>query len=162
LKGAWVGLEAQVLLYDQAQEVATAFRQFCLAHNLLDFSLQLDVFINNLWKLPEVRSQLTSTYKHLIYDNIEEDTPVAHDLLLEWLPSFDSALLIHDRDGGFRSFLGADPVSALRLKDACPTHIEFSNSFTVSPELNTWAAGVSATLTHTPDVQASPTPRSNA
>jgi hypothetical protein len=162
LKGAWVGLEAQALLYDQAQEVATVFRLFCLAHNLLDFSLQLDVFINIVWKLPEVRSQLVDTYRHLIYDNIEEDTPVAHDLLLEWLPSFDSALLIHDLDGGFRSFLGADPVSALRLKDACPTKVEFSDSFTVSPELNAWAAGVNATLIHTPNVITSPTPAVSA
>jgi hypothetical protein len=128
----------------------------------LDFSLQLDVFINIVWKLPEVRSQLTATWRHLIYDNIEEDTPVAHDLLLEWLPSFDSAMLIEDRDGGFRSFLGADPISAQRLKAACPTKVEFSDNFTVSPELNTWAAGVSATLTHTPGVITAPTPAVSA
>jgi hypothetical protein len=158
LKEAWVGLESQVTLYDQAQEAACAFRSYCLAHNLLDFSLQLEVFINNVWKLPETQAQLKKTYRHLIYDNIEEDTPVAHDLMLEWLSDFVSALLIHDLDGGFRSFLGADQISAQRLKALCPSQVSFSSSFVTPPELTAWAAGVSATLTHTTDIPQAPTP----
>ena len=116
-------------LYDQAQECANVFRQYCLAHNLLDFSLQLDVFVKNIWQLPLARTQLESTYRHLIYDNVEEDTPVAHDLVAEWLPAFDTSLLIYDRDGGFRSYLGADPHSAYRLKDLSTRQVEFTDSY---------------------------------
>jgi len=48
----------------------------------------------------ECRETLQATYRHLIYDNTEEDTPVAHDLIREWLPDFDSALLVFDREAG--------------------------------------------------------------
>jgi hypothetical protein len=163
LKAAWIGLESQAMLYDQAQETATAFRTYCLAHNLLDFSLQLEVFFHQIWKLPGPRVLLSQTYRHLIYDNIEEDTPVAHDLVSDWLPDFDSALLICDRYGGFRSFLGADPVSAQRLKSLCQSHIEFTESFTTPPELAAWATSVSATLTRTTSAEpAISTPAVNA
>jgi hypothetical protein len=158
LKGAWVGQASQTNLYDQAQETAGLFRRYCLEHNLLDFSLQLEVFINHIWKLPEARAWLSGSYRHLIYDNIEEDTPVAHDLLIDWLPDFESALLIQDLEGGFRNFLGADPLSAERLKALCPTQVVFTESFTTPPGLAAWGAGVSATLCHSTDIPQSPSP----
>jgi hypothetical protein len=85
--------------------------------------------------MPECRGYLTRQYRHLIYDNIEEDIPVAHDLLTEWLPDFDSALVIYDNDGGNRRFLGADPDSALRLDELCDSHASLSESFVNTPEV---------------------------
>jgi superfamily I DNA/RNA helicase len=135
LSGAWYGDPAQRRVYADAQESANRFRQYCLEHNLLDFSLQLDIFWKMLWRTPECHAFLTSQYRHLIYDNLEEDIPVAHDLLTEWLPDFDSALLIYDEDGGYRRFLGADPDSAVRLQDACDRHASLSQSFVTNPEV---------------------------
>ena len=123
LKAAWIGEPAQARVYDEAQECAERFRAYCLANNLLDFSLQYEVFVNYLWPLPACRSYLTGRYTHLIADNIEEDTPVAHDVLAEWLPGCRSALLIYDRGAGNRRFLGADPESAYRLRSLCAEHI---------------------------------------
>ena len=42
LSGAWYGDPAQRRVYADAQESANRFRQYCLEHNLLDFSLQLE------------------------------------------------------------------------------------------------------------------------
>jgi hypothetical protein len=144
LKSAWIGLDSQLTLYDQAQECANAFRQYCLAHNLLDYSLQLELFTHLVWQLPLARTQLEDSYRHLIYDNVEEDTPVAHDLLAEWLPSFDTALIIYDQDAGFRSFLGADPGSAVRFKDLVARQVIFSDSFITSPALAAWGLAMRA------------------
>jgi hypothetical protein len=116
LTAAWIGDPAQRNIYADAQECASAFRSFCLEHNLLDFSLQSEIFFNILWKDEWVRSYLTGTYRHLIYDNAEEDVPIAHDLIEEWLPHFDSALIVADEGAGFRKFLGADPLSAMRFE----------------------------------------------
>ena len=135
LSAAWVGDPGQRRIYADAQECASRFRRYCLEHNLLDFSLQLDIFWNILWHTPECHAYLTRQYRHLIYDNIEEDIPVAHDLLCEWLPDFDSALLIYDTDGGYRRFLGADPESALRLADLCDSRAALNESFVVSGEI---------------------------
>ncbi|MBM3126899.1 MAG: hypothetical protein FJZ87_17825, partial [Chloroflexi bacterium] len=75
LNAAWFGDPSRRRVYTDAQECATQFRTYCLEHNLLDFSLQLEVFTNHLWKRIEVRDYLIRTYRHLVYDNIEEDTP---------------------------------------------------------------------------------------
>jgi len=133
LKSAWVGEPGQARVYEDAQFCATQFRQYCLAHNLLDFSLQVEVFLQHLWPLPVCRRYLMQTYRHLIYDNVEEDPPVAHDLIAQWLPHFDSALLIYDWEAGYRRFLGADPHSAYALREGCQERVTFERSW-VSPE----------------------------
>ncbi len=133
---AWAGKSSQAIIYQQAQECALAFRDLCLRENLLDFSLQLSVFAQHLWPSLLCRQYLTRTYRHLIYDNAEEDYAVAHDILVSWLPDFDSALIIQDENGGYRSFMGADPVSAARLATGCSTRMFFTESFTKTPALN--------------------------
>src|ERR1041385_8071439 len=108
LDAAFYGDPAQRRVYADAQDCALRFREYCLQHNLLDFSLEIEVFSNILWPLPQVRDYLTRTYRHLIYDNVEEDNARSHDIMREWLPDFESALLLFDSSGGFRFFLGAD------------------------------------------------------
>jgi hypothetical protein len=135
LSTAWVGDPGQRRIYADAQESASRFRQYCLEHNLLDFSLQMDIFWKILWHTPECHSYLKSQYHHLIYDNVEEDIPVAHDLISEWLPNFDSALIIFDSEAGYRRFLGADPDSAHRLAELCSTNARLNESFITSREI---------------------------
>ena len=132
LTAAWAGEPAQRRVYADAQACASEFRQYCLDHNLLDFSLQLEIFARILWNDATVRDYLTNTYRHVIYDNIEEDIPVAHDILADWLPEFDSALLIFDDGAGYRRFLGADPESALELAHLCAETIVLDESFVVN------------------------------
>ncbi len=135
LEAAWVGESAHLRIYQEAQECANRFRAYCLANNLLDFSLQMEIFVRYLWPLPMVREYLLSRYRHLIVDNLEEDTPVAHDILQEWLPGCISALVIYDTQAGYRRFLGADPDTAYALKALCSEQISFEDSFVTSPEL---------------------------
>ena len=92
LDAAYFGDPAQRRVYQDAQDCALRFREYCLQNNLLDFSLQLEVFSNILWPLDIVHDYLTRTYRHLIYDNVEEDSPRAHDIVRAWLPEFESAL----------------------------------------------------------------------
>ncbi len=136
LKASWVGKPAQLQIYDQAQDCANRFRAFCLENNLLDFSLQMELFARHLWPSFLVQTYLSRTYQHLIYDNIEEDVPAVHDILREWLPSFQSALLIADSDGGYRAFLGADVDSAAGLAQTCGKQIPFSGSYVENENLS--------------------------
>ncbi len=132
LKSAWVGKPEQKSIYDDAQRCATLFRRYCLQHSLLDFSLQVEIFRDLIWPSAFCRKVLFSAYHHLIYDNLEEDAPLTHDILLELLPTMDSALLIYDWDAGYRSFLAADPVSGYRLKQACDESFETTRSYVSS------------------------------
>ena len=137
LSAAWVGESVQTRGYAEAQECADRFRAYCLAHNLLDFSLQYELFAQRLWSLPACRDYLTQRYTHLIVDNAEEDTPVAHDLLADWLPACASALVLYDWEAGYRRFLGADSRGAYRLKALCGEQVTFVDSFVTSPEMRT-------------------------
>lgn len=135
LDSAWFGDPAQRRVYADAQECANLFRQYCLDHNLLDFSLQLEIFANILWRNQQARSFLTQTYRHLIYDNVEEDVSRSHDILQDWLPEFDSALLLYDKAAGYRKFLGGNPAGGLELSRGCDEIVELNESFVSSPNV---------------------------
>ena len=132
LKSAWIGGVEQLNIYDDVQSCASLFRAFCLENNLLDFSLQVEILRDHLWRLPGCRLHLAQAYRHLIVDNIEEDPPVSHDILREWLPDFESALLIFDTDAGYRFFLGADVESAYSLRKACQHSLAFDQNLVSS------------------------------
>ena len=142
LKGAWVGDSDQVRVYDDVQQCVNKFRAFCLENNLLDFSLQVEIFIQHLWPNSLCRNFLTRSYRHLIADNIEEDTPISHDILREWLPEFDSALLLFDEEAGFRFFLGADTAGGLSLHQSCDIHLKFEEDLVCSPGITHLKNGV--------------------
>ena len=144
LKSAWSGESAQLRILDQVQAVALAFRRACLAENLLDWSLQIEVFWRDLLPLPQLRRYLLSGYRHLIVDNTEEDIPAAHDLLRTWLPLCESALVIHDTDGGYRVFLGADPQGALALADLCRERVLLVESHVTTPDMAALGAELAA------------------
>ena len=135
LDASYFGDPAQRRVYADAQDCANRFRQYCLDHNLLDFSLQLETFANVLWEQDIVRDYLTRNYRHLIYDNVEEDGSRAHDILRKWLPSFDSALLLYDEGGGFRYFLGADVETGYALQGLCNEQIRLQDSFVMSEQV---------------------------
>lgn len=137
LDSAWAGESTQRRVFDNVQDCALRFRKYCLENNLLDFSLQMDIFWNVLWPNPTVRNYLSHSYQHLIYDNPEEDTPRAHDLILKWMPDFTSCLIIIDNGGGHRQFLGADPDSAMRLRQHCDQEIYLELSYVMSPQVHT-------------------------
>ncbi|MBT3313639.1 MAG: hypothetical protein HN390_03400 [Anaerolineae bacterium] len=154
LDKAWLGDPSQRRIYQDTQDCANRFREYCLEHNLLDFSLQLEIFWDHLWGNPIVQDYLTRTYRHLIYDNLEEDIPRAHDLIKEWMPDFDSALLIYDENAGYRRFLGADPETAWRLSELCPTQASLHDSFVASEDIlalsNSLANVINPTITNAP------------
>lgn len=150
LINAWEGKPEQKRVYQDAQKCADLFRKFCLDHNLLDFSLSLDVFCNHLWPSLLAKQFLFRQYRHLIYENIEEDFPVAHDIVREWMLRMDSALVIHDTGGGYRSFLGADPESAASLSGQADYIYTFDQSLVTPPSLENFGASLAQSIRQQP------------
>jgi hypothetical protein len=74
-------------------------------------------------------------YRHLIVDNVEEDTPRAHDLVRQWVEMCDTALIVMDHEGGYRAFLGADAEGAAALRTCCQETVALSASHVMSPEV---------------------------
>jgi hypothetical protein len=142
LIAAWDGPSSRERVYEAVQLAGSAFRGYCLQHNLLDFSLQLETFARHVWPCPECKAYLLRRYRHVIADNVEEDVPVAHDLLRQWLTEAASALLIYDQDGGLRTYLGADPVGARALAEQCEQRVTLSASFVSSPAVQALTGGL--------------------
>jgi hypothetical protein len=120
---------------EHAQTCINEFRNYCLAHNLLDFSLRIETFYQHLWPVEGIRQYLTRRYRHLIIDNLEEDSPFAHTILRDWLASTESALLISDEDAGYRIFLGANWRTAQKLADLADETLRFTESQVASPDI---------------------------
>ena len=149
LTAAWDGEPIRVKHYQQSQECAVAFRNFCLQNDLLDFSLQLETFRSICLSDKALRTQFFEPYRYLIADNIEEDVPCLHDLLLELNDQIPSMLFIKDTHAGFRSFLGADPTSADRLRAICSHSFQFTEQFNTSPAVQAFQSAITRCITRT-------------
>lgn len=137
LRAAWIGDTIQERMFDEAQDCANRFRQYCLEHNLLDFSLQVELFMHHLWNHEAVQAYWFKRHPHLIVDNIEEGTPAMHAVVAQWVDAAKSALLTIDEESGFRRFLSADPDNAHSLRSLFEAGniIRFDDSFVTSPPM---------------------------
>jgi hypothetical protein len=113
---------------EHAQLCINRFREFCLARNLLDFSLRVETFYQHLWPVSGVRQFVVNQYRHLIVDNVEEDNSFSHSVLGEWLPQTASALVVNDENAGFRTILGANWRTAQKLAEVAAETIRFSEA----------------------------------
>lgn len=146
LKAALGGGIEQAHIFDDAQTCALEFRRYCLAHNLLDFSLYVQLFRERALMLPAARARLSRRFRHVIVDNVEEDNPASHAFLEQLLPGCQSALIIYDSDAGFRRFLGADPENARRLRQYCDRALHFGTSQVMSAGVSALSAQLSQHL----------------
>ena len=85
LKAAWSGEPGQKNLYEDVQSCANLFREYCVKNNLLDYSLQIEVFGKHLRQLPQFDDFFFRAYRHIIGDNLEEDTQVSNVILVVWI-----------------------------------------------------------------------------
>ena len=106
-------------VYRASVDLARHFRQHSLDNNLLDFSLQVELFLNHLLGEPLYQQYFRERYRHLVADNLEENSPIVADFIRWMWDDLESALLLHDSDAGYRIFLGADPAGMRALADLC-------------------------------------------
>ncbi|HRV91182.1 MAG TPA: hypothetical protein P5526_03355 [Anaerolineae bacterium] len=118
---------------EHTQACVNRFREFCLARNLLDFSLRIETFDRHLWPVAGVKQFILNRYRYLIVDNIEEDNPFAHRILRDWLPKTAESLVIYDEDAGYRIFLGANWRTAHKLSDLADDTIRLTGSHVAPP-----------------------------
>ena len=136
------------IAFDQVLICATEFRKYCFSNNLLDFSLQVELFFNHLWNMDFFKEYFYKNFRALIADNVEEDVPAAHDLIKDWVPNFDSSLILFDHFGGFRSFLGADPASAISIKSLCDENVHFEEKIDQNKSLISFSSALHDCISH--------------
>jgi hypothetical protein len=146
LRAAWTGAPDRINGYWQAQDCAIRFREYCLAHNLLDFSLTTEVYCQHLLKHPVYQRYFRAQVRHLLVDNLEENVPVTHDLVRWALEGVESAALALDVGAGYRLFLGADAHGAAELAAACSETVIFDAPQRASPHTIALAGAIQRAL----------------
>jgi hypothetical protein len=126
---------AQLNALRTSRRISQQFRHLCMAETLVDYSLQIDLFMRHVLTNTWSRTHLFRSRRHLIADNVEEDTHAAHRLVIDWLPHLESALIVSDLNGGYRLFLGAEPAGVQQIAEVCDARIQLAGSYIMSPQL---------------------------
>lgn len=129
----WVGEPDHIRNLQQAQEAAVTFRQYCLDHNLLDLSLTIDTFNRHVLAHPEFSRYFSERYRHLLVDNVEEQTPAGQAFIAHLMNATVSTTIAYDAGGGYRRFLAADPLGSNRFKTLSTHFFAFEETFTTIP-----------------------------
>lgn len=132
----WSGEPDHVRNLRLAQQAAQAFRQHCLDNNLLDLSLTIDTFVRQVMAHHEFSRYFSERFKHLMVDNLEEQTPAGQAFVERLLNVTESATIVYDEGGGYRRFLAADPIGANRFRFLAKRVFEFGSRFVASAELD--------------------------
>lgn len=151
---SWAGEKDHVRNLMQARDAATAFRERCLENNLLDLSLTTATFNQHVLAHPEFSRYFSERFRHLIVDNVEEQTPAGQAFIAQLLDKTVSTTIVYDTDGGYRRFLAADPVGSADFEHHAATTFTFTESFTGQESLNALAAVVKGALQGAPVPQA--------
>ena len=126
---------ARLNVMQAARRISNEFRTLCKQKSLVDYSLQMQTFMNEILENSWCQAHLFRTHRHLIFDNAEEETYAGQRLVGRWLPHLESALIIVDEDGGYRAFLGADPFNAEHLADRVAHRARLTCSHVMAPGL---------------------------
>ena len=106
------------------------FRRFCLANRLIDESLLISLFYRVLERDDLLNSCLLPACRHLLVENLEDQTYNTHALIRTLAPRLESLLVTVDEDAGVRYFDGGYPEGCgeiarlcdLRLRVTAPAH----------------------------------------
>jgi superfamily I DNA/RNA helicase len=121
-------MTARLNVLQTAKRISRQFRDLCLRDSLVDFSLWIELFENQVLANDWSRTHLFRSQRHLILDNAEEDTHAAQSLVRRWIPHLESALVVVDEDAGYRVFLGANPEGAVGLAEVCDLQLRLTES----------------------------------
>lgn len=156
MKESWSGDSGLLSVFDQAQESGLLFLEICRQYNLLNYSVLLETFIQNLLPLALFQEWLRNQQIHFVFDNAEEEVPAAHHFARALIPLTRSAMIITDSNGGFRNFMGADPISAATLQKSCEKEYTFTDSYICEPQVFAMHEAITNPAVLSKDLKASP------
>ncbi len=144
----WAGDPERRFHLDDAATAARAFRRRCLGNSLLDLSLTVEVFDTQLVRHPEFHRYFRERYRHLLVDNLEEQTPAGQNFVTGLMGETQTTAVAGDAGGGYKRFLAADPHGAEALRGRFERVFDFTHSFVAPPALGRLANQVENTLLH--------------
>ncbi len=131
----WSGEPSRVRHLQEAAVAAHSFRQACLDNSLLDLSLVVQVFDTELVHRDEFHRYFRERYRHLLVDNLEEQTPAGQNFVRSLMEETQTTAVSYDAGGGYKRFLSADPLGANQFKFLSNRSFNFLDRFTTTTPL---------------------------
>ncbi len=131
----WVGEDARLLDLRDAETAAREFRQICLENSLIDLSLSVEVFDTQLVHDSQFHRYFSERYRHLIVDNLEEQTPAGQNFVSSLLELTETTAMAYDAGSGYKRFMAADPRGAQQFRNRCRSLFQFEDSFLAPTEM---------------------------
>ena len=145
----WSGEKERLRHLENAGVIAHRFRNYCLQNSLLDLSLTIQVFYTQLVDNPEFHRYFSERYRHLLVDNIEEQTPAGQHFVESLIDLTQSTAIVYDEGGGYKRFMAADPAGATRFQTRCDLVFHFDRRFHTVPQLEQLANQIDNKLQQT-------------
>lgn len=119
-------------LLQEAANAARRFRDHCRKHSLLDLSLIVRTFDTQLVSHPEFYRYFSERFRHLLVDNVEEQTPAGQNFIAKVMDATQSTTIAYDAGGGYKRFLSADPSGANKFYSLSQHYFYFGESYTTT------------------------------
>ncbi len=145
----WTGEPDRLIHLEDAAALAREFREDCLQNSLLDLSLAVQTFDQQIVSHPTFRDLFRERYRHLIIDNAEEQPPVGRALIFTLLDICETAAIAADTGGGFKWMLaGTSAEATLFTEQDFPTatHYIFDHSYVISEPVRQLANHIQSSL----------------
>jgi hypothetical protein len=131
----WVGEPERVRHLQEAATAVSHFRRHCLERSLLDLSLAVEVFDTQLVQHPEFHRYFRERFRHLLVDNVEEQTPAGQNFVASLMNETQTTAVAYDSGGGYKRFMAADPLGANRFRSAGNRAFDFTENFVAAPAM---------------------------
>lgn len=131
----WAGDVEGARHLQEAARAARLFREHCRRHSLLDLSLSVRTFDTEVVDHPEFHRYFEERFRHLLVDNVEEQTPAGQHFVTALMNSTETTVIAYDAGGGYKRFLAADPHGARQFHERSAQTITFDESFTTTKPL---------------------------
>lgn len=133
---SWAGDAGHLRHLGEAALAAQQFRRYCLDNSLLDLSLTVRVFDTQLVNHPEFHRYFSERFRHLLVDNVEEQTPAGQHFVATLMNVTRTTVIAYDAGGGYKRFLSADPARASQFRDLSEQTLAFDEPFTTTEPLH--------------------------
>ena len=131
----WAGEREEARHLQEAAHAARQFREHCRRHSLLDLSLTVRTFDTEVVGHPEFHRYFAERFRHLMVDNVEEQTPAGQHFVAALMDSTETTVIAYDAGGGYKRFLAADPHGARRFHKLSAKTVRFDDTFTTTTPL---------------------------
>lgn len=145
----WTGEPDRIRHLHDAETAVHHFRHTCLENSLLDLSLVVQVFDTQLVQHPEFHRYFEERFRHLLIDNVEEQTPAGQNFIANLMRFSQTTAIAYDAGGGYKRFMAADPLGSNRFRSQCRYAFEFKQNFVTTPALTAVSHLVENHLLHT-------------